>query len=617
MPLKLISPFLPDPFQFHGIWLLTCYVLQGFFGALLFSRFTSSRIVIFLGSLFFLLNPILVQRSGYHLALVSHWLILAGLYLYFGGFNKADKFKWAVLLAATAMVNFYLLIMLLIIWSGYLVKTWLENRNHSEILIFAPTAFFSLLITMWFVGYFVMNPRHAVSGGFGFFSMNLVSPFNPAPYDHFTFLKPVDLAVMGQYEGFSYMGFGALALLCFACYGWVKGKMKLNPVKFLPLMGASLVLTLLAVSNKVVFADTILFTLNLPEFFDRPFNVIRSSGRMFWPVTYLIILSSTLVLLNRYGSKKAALITSMTLALQVIDFYPWYSSVNLSRWEYSSPLKSPSWNEILHHTKQVNFVPPDRQGDEYIPFALLAANRGQFINVGYTGRVDATKRNLYRKQLMREFKSGHLNDETLYVIMDISLYRESYPSHKSGMLDGYLIVAPDIPIPDLEPWMPAFKDGEKNIISQVVKHYSELNHVILMSVKNEATSKLPGDFREFLKNKGGQIENLKYRGSYIAVINDGVLKHEILDNNQKVELTTSVGNYQINMTSAGLFFGNQSLIEINGTSLSPDQRGFNIVIVNPENGKALIYHYDTHGLGLQFKLPEKEITIQPLFPVIQ
>ena len=618
IPLKLVSVFLPDIFQFHGIWLLTCYVLQGFFGALLFSRFTGNKAVIFLGSLFFLLNPVLVQRSGYHLALASHWLLLAGLYLYFGGFKKADKYKWAVLLSASALVNFYLLAMLLIIWSGYMVKTWLEERDHAGVLFFSAAALVSVLFSMWVAGYFVLGPGQAGSGGFGLYSMNLVSPFNPAPYGHFTFLKP-SAVPFRQYEGFSYLGLGALALLGFALYAGLKGKMKINLVKFLPLLGASLILTLIAISYKVEFADTVLLTLKFPDIIMSFFNSIRASGRMFWPVMYLIILASVLVILSGYGPRKTALLISVTLIIQAIDFFPWYARVGETTvdarlvrshlWENIFPLKSASWNKILNRAQQVIFVPPDRHTDEYIPFALLAANNGRSINVGYTARTDNKKRKAYRKRLLGEFARGNLSDDALYIIMDPSLVRGPYPSHTMGVLDGYLIIAPDMPIPDLKPWPHAFKEGGKNIISQVVEYYSKSNHIILISVRDDAAKNLPGGLKEFIKNKGGSVENLKYGGSYIAVINNGALVNELLSNHNKVVLTTSVGGYRINIASAGIYHGNISIIEINGMSLSPNKGGFNIVIINPETGKTLVYNYDTFRKNWDYKLPEREITI--------
>jgi len=618
IPLKLFSSFLPDIFQFHGIWILVCYVLQGFFGALFLTRITDNKIIIILGILFFILNPILVQRSAYHLNMASHWLILAGLYLYFGRFNEMLNYQWIALLVSAVLINFYILAMLLVVWTAYLIKSWLEDRNLARILISSSVVFISVWFTMWVTGYFMLKPGNVVSGGFGFYSMNLISPFNPAPYDFFTFLNPANIPFR-QYEGFSYLGIGALALLGFSLIAGIKGKMKWDPFKSLPILGASLILSVLAISNKVEFADSVLFTIQLPVLVEKYLNSIRASGRFFWPVTYMIIFSSIFFLMSRFKSQKTILIISLALILQIVDFYPWYKRVKETTiderivkthiWENLFPLKSDSWGKISNRTKQIIFVPPDRYQDEYVPFALLAAKTKQTLNVGYSARIDLPKQNKYRKELLAEFEKGNLNDDALYVVMDSSLVYREYPFHQTGILDGYLIVAPDIPIPDLRPWPHNYIKGERNTITQVIEHYSQSDHIILISVRDDAAKNLPNNFKKFLKDKGGKIEKLKYGGSYIAVINDGVLEKEHLDNNKMVTLATTIDDFNIFIASAGINAGNLSKIEINGTSISPNKGGFNIAIVNPRTGKTIIYNYDTFRKNWDYKLPENEITL--------
>ncbi|MGV7221757.1 MAG: DUF6311 domain-containing protein [Nitrospinales bacterium] len=621
IPLKLFSSYLPEIFQFHGIWILACYVLQGFFGALFLTRITDNKLIIILGSLFFILNPVLVQRSAYHLNMTSHWLILAGLYLYFGRYSASLNCKWIALLVAAVLINFYILAMLLVIWAAYLIKSWLEDRNVYGILICSSAVFISVLFSMWATGYFMLKPGHVVSGGFGLYSMNLISPFNPAPYDFFSFLKPAKIPYR-QYEGFSYLGVGAFVLISFSLFAGRKGKMKFVPVISLPLIGAALILSALAISNKVELAGSVLFTIPLPVTVENALNSLRASGRLFWPVTYMIIFSSIFFLRNHFNSQKTSLIIFVALIIQVVDFYPWYNRVEDTTiderivkshiWENLFPLKSTSWEKISDHTKQIIFIPPDRYEDEYVPFALLAANTNQTINVGYSARTDITKRNAYRNQLINEFLSGQLKDDALYVIMDPSLMQREFPSHQTGVIDDYLIVAPPIPLTDLMPWPHKFKEGEKNIISEVVRHYSQSNHIILMSVRDDASKNLPGNLREFIKDMGGAIEHLRYGGSYIAVINNGSLKKELLDNNKMVTLTTSISDFQINIASAGINVGNLSFIEINGVSVSPNKAGLNIVIINPEDGNTLIYNYDTFSKNWDYKLPEKVIKIKPI-----
>lgn len=47
---KLLSPVLPEEFQYFGLWGIMCFVLQAVFSARIINRFTNSRIVIVLTS---------------------------------------------------------------------------------------------------------------------------------------------------------------------------------------------------------------------------------------------------------------------------------------------------------------------------------------------------------------------------------------------------------------------------------------------------------------------------------------------------------------------------------------------------------------------------------------
>ncbi|RKZ54101.1 MAG: hypothetical protein DRR16_00905 [Candidatus Parabeggiatoa sp. nov. 3] len=81
----LFKPFtalLPRDFQYIGLWFLTCFTLQGVFAALLIRLRSQNLLIIAIGSLFFVLSPILLIRLN-HAALCAHWLLLAGLWLYF------------------------------------------------------------------------------------------------------------------------------------------------------------------------------------------------------------------------------------------------------------------------------------------------------------------------------------------------------------------------------------------------------------------------------------------------------------------------------------------------------------------------------------------------------
>ena len=131
VPLRLISPLLPADFQYFGLYLVLCLILQAYFGFRLTSRFTSDKIIILLGGLFFLNAPILLGRLYVHFSLCSQWLILAAVYHYFapkGELNSRRYFiPFALLLAISAGVTPYLAAMVLLIGFAAILRACSES----------------------------------------------------------------------------------------------------------------------------------------------------------------------------------------------------------------------------------------------------------------------------------------------------------------------------------------------------------------------------------------------------------------------------------------------------------------------------------------------------------
>jgi hypothetical protein len=92
----------------------------------------------------------------------------------------------------------------------------------------------------------------------------------------------------GDYEGFSYLGFGMLIL---GILGLVKflevDKKKYFILKrIFPLLTVSVLLIIFALSNRIVLGQHEILSYRLPDFF----CVFRASGRMILPMYYLIYL---------------------------------------------------------------------------------------------------------------------------------------------------------------------------------------------------------------------------------------------------------------------------------------------------------------------------------------
>ena len=609
IPLKLISPLLSPVFQYHGLQLLLFYALQGFFSSLLLRLITKNPVLILLGTVFFILSPSLLQRATGHESLTGHWIIIASLYLYFQVDNFNYRIKWMVLLIMASMVHFYLLAMALIIFSGYLLRQMIENykKNFLSVIKFSTTALVVTLISMWIVGYFVVDVGSSTGEGFGIFSMNLLAPLNPDSESimfetdpaEFVFLKPYPLANEYQYEGFNYLGFGLLLLILTSTYSFIRQKNIFSAKMHLPLILVAFVLLAISISNKITFANIVLCEINLPHILDKWFGIIRASGRMFWPVSYMLMLSAIGIVIKYNSTKKSILFLLIFVCFQVIDFFPVYRSINLDRMLWNTPLKSHLWNNLMEKTEHIAFVPPDRadiNDKVHLAFFLLAANHGKTLNVGYTSRYNHEDRVKYRADFLQKFKEGKIRNDTLYIIRNGYLYPPTSSSDFNwGILDGLAIIAPRMESLKLKPWPFSIpNDYKKCTINQLIEEFSAPGYAILLSVRDDGFANIPSDFVKNMKKIGSNIDHLHYRGSYAAIIIDGKLKIEEIDNNGKVEFEYRLPKRRIKIVSAGYECGNNSIININNLPLSINERGFNIVVLKSDDNEVKRYSFDTH-----------------------
>lgn len=445
IPLKILEDFFPQPFQYVGLWLWFSYILQGVFASLLLKKVTDNNLLILIGMTFFLLSPTMFWRAGGHMSLAAHWLILAALYLYTTSSLNNLKSKWFILIIISSMIHFYLLVMVLAIWAGYILKelvSELTQKNIMTYIVYILTTFLTLLLTMYILGYFILPVSDAQEGGFGIYSMNILALFNPMTYSFF--LPDIKVATDGQYEGFNYLGFGLIILLIISLFKLFSRINEYKVKPFLPLLGILILLFLFSLSNKISFADYILLEIPLPPILQKLGNLLRASGRMFWPVYYAIIFVILAITIKSFTTKQATFILSILLIVQIVDFYPWYSSRDLNVKKWDNPIKSKEWKSIALTVDSIVVIPPSLAQKKMYPLAFYAANNNLSINIGYVARKNNTSRKKYYNDVMKKYSSSIIEDRTLYVInknnkfIDLDILKK----YSYGKLDGYYIIAP-------------------------------------------------------------------------------------------------------------------------------------------------------------------------------
>ena len=114
---KAIAFILPRDFQYFGIWLLMCFMLQAIFAWKIVSLFSRKLILNSLTTAIILISPLMIwQLHIWHLALAGHFIILAALYLNLVGDYKSHTRNWIFLIVLSLLVHFYLFIIVFILW---------------------------------------------------------------------------------------------------------------------------------------------------------------------------------------------------------------------------------------------------------------------------------------------------------------------------------------------------------------------------------------------------------------------------------------------------------------------------------------------------------------------
>ena len=215
---KILAPAHED-FQYQGLWLLCCFVLQGVFAGLLMRKVTPREDLQLLGACLLVMSPPMLHRY-IHEALAAHWIVLWALLLSLTDRPRPSFSAWLIVLTLAAAIHPYIAMMVAALMTAAHARDVIAMPSH---WIAAGSRFAMLsacaAAVLWQCGYFVTRSASLQSEKFGHFSMNLLSPFVPAAAYASAdgWFRP---ATDGQYEGSIYLGAGLMLLLGIALIRW-------------------------------------------------------------------------------------------------------------------------------------------------------------------------------------------------------------------------------------------------------------------------------------------------------------------------------------------------------------------------------------------------------------
>lgn len=430
IPFKAINFLLPYPFQYLGIWVLLCFVLQAYFAFRLIGLFSSNLLVQCLGSIFFLFAPPMLFRLSLHESLMAHFLVLAAIY-----FNlKPTKTKfihtlaWIILLSIAVLTHFYLAVMVLVLWVADLLSRFFVSRRVSIKATAVETLLMTLIVIFvaWQAGYFAIEGASGASRGFGDFRTNLLALFNSRGWSYW--LKPIPLrdsveAATG--EGFQYFGSGSLILLVAAAYALIVKKFNLTQsiksfwIKHCPLIIALAFLAIISFSNRIGFGPWN-FTIPLPDLLLNIFSLVRASSRLFWPLYYVILLGIIWVVVKAYAIRTALFILMSAAILQVVDTSAGWLTIRAkvsvpTSSEFISKLTNSFWKEAGKHYRNIVVNGGQQHWEE---FGVLASKHHMATNITYLARADVHKEQQSFTKVNQQLHQGPLDSQTLYIFQD-------------------------------------------------------------------------------------------------------------------------------------------------------------------------------------------------------
>ena len=286
-------------FQYFGIYTLLCYILQAIGTGLLIRRKTSSHFAILACMLLLCFSPILMERALRHTALAAQWFILFAMYAYLKFLDRDCKgfpVSFSILAFLAVGIHPYFS-PLVLIFSFLSVISSLYRRTNVLPNIWGFVFSISLPVAGGMVIGALGTGINPSRWGFGYFGMNLnalVNPKSVGGYDWSVFFK-VHPQILGNWDGFNYLGMGYLFLIAMAGISLLIAYPKQNQLKtfdVLAYIAACIGMTLFAVSNVVTFNDKTLVTIPLSDKLVDLCGIFRASSRMFYFTYYSLVIFS-------------------------------------------------------------------------------------------------------------------------------------------------------------------------------------------------------------------------------------------------------------------------------------------------------------------------------------
>jgi len=400
--------------QYFGMGLfMGCIALFVGAGRLL-DHFCSSRVQVLLGAGILATTPVFWWMQRWYPALSAGMSLLVWAFLFYFDHRVSLRrffWRWNILLILAVSTMAYLVVVIVPLMLVASFQRVRENRLEIRNLVVSLGVIAaSGALVMFLFGYFTVPGKWAQTGGYGWYSANLLALFDPNGASR---LIPDLPSISGQYEPTS-LGVGSMLLLI-AVLGvlWRLRKLPLSLSsmrRHSPLTVTVLGLSVFAVTNTVSLGSKSVYV-PLPDRLEKLLSVFRSSARLIWPLLVLVVLT-LLVLTMR--TRRSALLLIAALCVQVVD-----SGHELGRVagikggeELDIPIDLEFWRSVPTRYTVIATHPAQSLGLGWSECAFAAVSTKRIGKCGYFGRLQGLEG--VNEAQSRRFFDGYLELDTVY-----------------------------------------------------------------------------------------------------------------------------------------------------------------------------------------------------------
>lgn len=381
-------------YNYISLWVSLCFVFNALGMGLLLKYLKIDSILLSLAAIIFSCNLYIVIEREQHASLCSQFLLILSIWAHLR-IRSMPLVKGTLLYSGiiifALLTHVYLWAMVMALYLAWPIDLLLRKKApiHKVLLQFLSICSVCLIAMFTFGHLSFAAGLPPGSGGYEFFSMNMLSPVWPTQSLFFPNLRTLD-ATGGQYEGWSYLGLGLLLFIALTALTTAKKA----PALIKNNIGLTLIITALiiyALSDRIYFNYKMLLGYHLP-FTDSLYAHFRVAGRFIWPAIYLTLIASTYLYSKKFSHKKWMCAIPLILSLiQPIEFFRSSSLHADTPVDTHKIERNQIYESFLSYYDEIHFVPYYGCKDyshnrDLLTKSYLASKHNIRLNTAYLAR---------------------------------------------------------------------------------------------------------------------------------------------------------------------------------------------------------------------------------------